>query len=91
MRLTDFGLWFCYEDFGVKVVSKDLPKVMNFYILFDGKCIASQWNNYTLNIFDGDWVLQPRKYEVRGLKSISVNRPITMDDFDIIPNPKKKL
>jgi len=92
MRLTDFGLWFYYEDFGVKVWSKTLPKVMNFYIFFHGKCIASKWDNYPLSIFaHGDWVLQPRKHEVRGLNSISVNQPITMDDFDIIPNPKKNL
>jgi hypothetical protein len=89
MKITDFGLWFwSYDD---EKWSTTLPISKPFCDIYYNSCLLGLMSNYgfSLSIWDGEPLIINLKIEtLRSLNGIyTVNRHLTLDDFEVIPNP----
>ncbi len=90
MKLTDFGLWFGYsidEDDNLGW-STAIPQEDFFYILYDGVRLGHQYSDFELDVYDGKQFIIKLKnnFKLRGYFH-RIGRRLTLDDFEIIPNP----
>ena len=93
MKITDFGLWFKGEDDeGRFFWSSTIPQARVFYIFYDGILIVGAC--------DHGYSLIPsyhKPYKIKIIKDCplfsgiyKIGRPLTLEDFEIIPNPDYK-
>jgi hypothetical protein len=91
MKLTDFGLWFeCWSGNSYEW-SVTIPKNPDYEIYYDGYYLGKQWSDFDLLICDNEPHIIRLKNKFLFKKSYrriySFDRPLTLDDFEIIPNP----
>jgi hypothetical protein len=93
VKITDFGLWFKGEDDeGRFFWSSTIPQARVFYIFYDGIPIGG--------LRDHGYLLMPYYHKPYKIKIITdcpllidfyeIGRPLTLEDFEIIPNPDYK-
>jgi hypothetical protein len=89
MKLHHFGLWFTSDG---REWSTKIPPNPGFKIFYDGWCIGYHSSNYDLDICLG----RPHIIKLRNefpvdtsidMCNIRIGRLLTLDDFEIIPNP----
>jgi hypothetical protein len=91
LKLTDFGLWFYfYADRADRDMwSTTIHQQGSAFIFYDGVDLGCQYLDFDLIIYNKkpqriklkkDF---PRQHDLR----YRIGRPLTMDDFEIIPNP----
>jgi hypothetical protein len=93
MKLTDFGLWFDYWEDGELVSwSKQPPSTRyEFNINYHGLCLGYQLYDYGVTIFDSEpYLIKLNTLRIPHGNTYLFNRLLTLDDFEIIPNPKYK-
>ncbi len=85
MKLHDFGLWFrttdCYRIDDWPEWSTTIPETGGFYIYYDGKLLGCQYPNFDLVVNRS----HPHILKLKGW--CMIGRCLTLDDFEIIPNP----
>ncbi len=96
MKLTDFGLWF--KRWFSNKWSISIPDTDGFNIYYDGKAIG--WQRLSLDYecsvydscFDSHIIQLKNKFPELGKyqdqQSYDIGRQLTLNDFDIIPNPE---
>ena len=102
MKITDFGLWFL-DDERPKDRPKEwftaIPQAGGFAIYYDGNYLGYYHNDDSLLIYDDKpHSINLNKYSPlhggylgRSHYTIyTIGRRLTMDDFEIIPNPDYK-
>ncbi len=91
MKLHDFGLWFQSPN---NHWSTEIPQNQSFSIYYHGECIAYQIDHYpfVLQIFSGTTHTIKLKIPSveENLLDYHVGRKLTLNDFEIIPNPYDK-
>ncbi len=88
MKITDFGLWFALPD---AKWSTTIPETGGFAIYYDGKPLGGQYTNFHLFIS----TVQPLTLNLKNKFTYHngyylIGRCLTMDDFELIPNPEYK-
>ncbi len=89
MKLHEFGLWFLDYRWGNKW-STSIPQRSAYSIWYDGKYLGEQSESFLLKIIDySSRIIKPKKhfsydYFDNGYR---IGHRLTLDDFDIIPNP----
>ncbi len=95
MKLHDFGLWFYNFFNGEWSTTVPRPRKGGFYIFYDGMCLGLQFDDLSLRV-SGD-----RPYIIR-LKNrlvatgsiftytLKFDSIITLDDFEVVENPRYK-
>lgn len=88
MKLQDFGLWFsCGLGPWCEWSTKIPPKTV-FQIFYDGICLGIQWPNYVVTIFESKpYLIKFNTLHPPNGSQYLFNRLLTLDDFEIIPNP----
>ncbi len=89
MKLQHFGLWFhCRSSWEW---STTISKKGAFDIYYDGHHLGGQWHDFSLTIYECKpyiIVLKNKLPISQGYKyAPAFGRLLTLDDFDIIPNP----
>jgi hypothetical protein len=89
MKLRHFGLWFhCRSSWEW---STTISKKGAFDIYYDGHYLGVQWHDFRLTIYNDEpyiIVLKSKLPISQGYKYARVlDRPITIDDFEIVKNP----
>ncbi len=94
MKITDFGLWFSYYDGRERRKwLKTIPSQFAFQIYYDGAYLGWQSSNFRLEIYGHEPYIIVFKKEFpqdHAWFYFEIGRRLTIDDFDIIPNPKLK-
>jgi hypothetical protein len=91
MKIHDFGLWFQTFDSGT--YSTTIPQKGNFKIIYDGSYIGFQTHThkFDLRIWDDlPYIINLKNNFKKDGPYYSINRLITLDDFEVIPNPDYK-
>jgi len=92
MKLTDFGLWFCHcggKDWSTTIPQKYGPQG-TFEIFYDGRALGL-YGEHSLALYI--YKNLPHKINLKSKFSegydywINIGRDLTLDDFEIIPNP----
>jgi hypothetical protein len=88
VKLHDFGLWF----FDVGGWSATVPRQGGFYIFYDGELLGFQYNDLNLTVTcDRPYIIRLKNRLPAGgsifTYTLKLDSIITLDDFDIIPNP----
>jgi hypothetical protein len=93
MKLHDFGLWFRSRNAKTKWTNL-IPNSMQFDICYDAQLIAAVDNRFKrpyLTIFkftDQTHIVKLNiTYETTENAYFIINKPLTINDFKIIPNP----
>ena len=92
MKLHDFGLWFWeYSGWGYKW-SATVPRQGGFYMYYDGELLGVQDNDLNLTVTgDRPYIIRLKNRLVATgsifTYTLKLDSIITLDDFDIIPNP----
>ncbi len=91
MKLTDFGLWFEYWSGNNYEWSTAIPQEGDFYIVYDGVRLGHQYTDFDLGVFnDVQFIIKLKNNFTRSGAYEKIGRQLTMDDFEIIPNPDYK-
>jgi hypothetical protein len=82
------GLWFRYWD-GVWYWSAAIPQEHSYIIYYDERVLGRQADNFELSIFDNGepYLVKVKERFAHYGNRYDVGRVLTLDDFDIIPNP----
>jgi len=93
MKLYDFGLWFgIWEDNIDRTYSFTIPKEGICTIFYDGVALGLYHDDFYLEIWDDQPLIMNLKgnFTDTGWSAPNptyfIGRPLTLDDFDIIPN-----
>ncbi len=79
------GLWFSVRD---KKWSRTIPRTGSFYIYYDGEWMGCQWPNFDLTILKGKrYIIKLKNKFCNQDRLYYIGRPLTLDDFEIVPNP----
>ncbi len=99
MKLHEFGLWFgraspvfdVCSDLRPRTWSSSIPENESFFILYDGKVIGIFYKDFCLQVLIDEPHIMKMKYKFP-MESyfIEIGRPLTLDDFKIIPNHRYK-
>jgi hypothetical protein len=86
MKLTDFGLWF--QSPGNRW-SITIPPRGIFSIWYDGHGLGVQYTDLSLGVeHDTPYIVRLKHtFPMDRFGNYRIDRQITMEDFDIIPNP----
>jgi hypothetical protein len=89
MKLHDFGLWFTPN---MREWSTTIPQKRGFDIYYDGMLLGRQHYYYELTIDDDKphIIKLKNKFSNYNRWYCYISRPLTLDDFEIIPNPDYK-
>jgi len=91
MKLTYFGLWFWEYSGRDRKWSATVPREPGFLIYYDGRILGEQWDDFDLTIYDDEphIIRLKNKFPFREsyIRTYAVDRPITLDDFEIVKNP----
>jgi hypothetical protein len=94
MKIHDFGLWFYYWADPWFEWSTKIPPKLGFKIFYDGLCIGDQFGcNFDIDSGPtvGPHIIKLRKEfpleTFTNMYRIKIGRLLTLDDFEIIPNP----
>ena len=94
MKIHDFGLWFCdWSSISNPKWSTTIPHSPGCRIYYDGKLLGLQ--DIDLNLYISitkSRIIKLRNNFPRHLKenNYEIGRILTIDDFEIIPNPNYK-
>jgi len=91
MKLEDFGLWFARWCGNSWEWSVTIPTYPHYFIYYDGRQLGRQWSDFDLTIY-GDLrhiIRLKNKFPLREdyKQTYAFGRLLTLDDFEIIPNP----
>ncbi len=89
MKLYDFGLWF------VDVISEEwsttIPQTGCFSIRYDGNYLGVQYSDFVLQDYNSRrFTIKLKNKFARNGHYYEVGRLLTLDDFEIVPNPDYK-
>jgi hypothetical protein len=91
VKIHDFGLWFGYLKHGGfhPEWSATIPQGEGYFgILYDGVELGYQYSDFNLMILDHQQLIMRLKYNFPLFAGFyRIGRPLTLDDFEIIPNP----
>ncbi len=95
MKLHEFGLWFLRQVPGEKATwSTTIPQDCFYSILYDGFCVGFQTLDDRVRIHTGDYDRYIIKFNKKLASEIqfyfNLERRLTLDDFEIIPNPDRQ-
>jgi hypothetical protein len=91
MRLIDFGLWFWEYRWDFEW-SATVPRQFGYRIYYDGFLLGEHRSNFDLELCC-DWgpyniILKSKLPLKKGhIDTYVLDRPITLDDFEIVKNP----
>jgi hypothetical protein len=90
VKLTDFGLWFKFWNEAARTTTRSttIPQKGFFYILYDGVELGHQYSDFDLMIMpDQQFIIKLKNnFKLHG-DSHRIGRQLTLDDFEVIPNP----
>jgi hypothetical protein len=95
MKITDFGLWFSFWNYNTRIRSwsTTIPQAGSFFTLHDGWYLGYQDSSFDLTVYqDTPCIIQlknsfPKTLQSRKSAIYFIGRLLTLDDFEIIPNP----
>jgi hypothetical protein len=95
MKLHDFGLWFLRQVPGEKATwSTTIPPDCFYSILYDGLCVGFQTLDDRVRIHTADYDRYIIKFNKKLAPEIQdyfiLERRLTLDDFEVIKNPRYK-
>ncbi len=95
MKIQEFGLWFqtwsgVWFSTRADQWSTTIPE-LGYGIWYDGECLGALLEDFTFYVSTSTrYVIKLKKDFARGLQNPSshfIGRPLTLDDFEVIPNP----
>jgi hypothetical protein len=98
MKLHHFGLWFNFWGYNnnemcVKGLSTAIPQSPGFCIYYDGVRLGTQYLDFSLRIVrtrEPNLLIMKVMPKEKKAGIFSFNRLLTMQDFEIAPNPDYK-
>ncbi len=95
MKITDFGLWFRLwnDNTRIRSWSTTIPREVDYWIYYDGVQLGFQDSLFDLAFYqDTPCIIQlknsfPKTIQTRRYATYFIGRLLTLDDFEIIPNP----
>ncbi len=96
MKLQDFGLWFkVWITRDTYTWSSAIPPESDYWISYDGMSLGQQYSDFDLVIYDDLSLIIKLKNKFQRLPSPSrkwyqIGRHLTIDDFEVVKNPRYK-
>lgn len=92
MKIHDFGLWFqAYTVRGEISWSATIPQTGYFYIYYDSAPLGCQYDDFDLEVYTFNrFIIKLKNNFARNGYYYNIGRRLTLDDFEIVPNPDYK-